>query len=143
MGTGGNFLPGGGHGVSIDRGGLNFVELPVGHGASAGAQFPGVAGDLAVRRAGGQEGRRAGGQEGRRGHGGSGPGASAQGPADTDEGFVALVRIFTGHDGGTPFLLGVEHGGREGGPAGFHLLFQRSEGVQQVQQSAFRSGAGR
>ncbi len=66
-----------------------------------------------------------------------------QGPADTDEGFVALVRIFTGHDGGTPFLLGAEHGGREGGPDGFHLLFQRSEGVQQVQQSAFRSGAGR
>ena len=51
MGTGGNFLPGGGHGVSIDRGGLNFVEIPVGDGASAGAQLSSVAGGP-----GGQEG---------------------------------------------------------------------------------------
>jgi hypothetical protein len=47
---------------------------------------------------------------------------AAQGPADTEKGFVAAVGVFAGGGGGTQDVLGVGDFGIEGGADGFDLL---------------------
>ena len=107
----GEVIRDGGTGGPIDRGGLHFVELLVGHGGPAGAQFSGVA----IGLGGETEGSR---------HGGGGPRGAAQRPPGTDEGFVAPVGVFASHGGGAQFFLAVEQFGGHGGTDGFQLLLQ-------------------
>ncbi len=131
--TGGELFPDGGHGGLSDRDDLHFVELSVGYGAPAGAQLAGVAGGLRSEVNGG-------------GHGGGGTRGASQGPAGTEEGFPAPVVVFTGHGGGAQLFLAIGHCCSHGGPDGFYLLFQGSEGAQRFQligQAGMTAVAGR